>query len=92
MGHGGARPGSGRKRGGANKKTREVANRLAGEGVTPLEVMIEAMNAARAAGELSAAAQYAHMAAPYMHPRLQSIDSKTTLNGSLSIVSEFPGG
>lgn len=91
MGHGGARPGSGRKRGGANKKTREVADRLAGESVTPLEVMIEAMNAARAAGELNAAAQYAHMAAPYMHPRLSSTSSTATVNGSISIVSEFPG-
>ena len=37
--HGGARSGAGRKRGGANQKTREIADRAATLGVTPLEVM-----------------------------------------------------
>jgi hypothetical protein len=42
-GRGGARPGAGRKAGTANKKTREIANRAAAEGLTPLEVMLKAM-------------------------------------------------
>lgn len=43
MANGGARPGAGRKPGGANQKTREIADRAAQEGITPLEVMLRAM-------------------------------------------------
>lgn len=43
MANGGARPGAGRKPGGANQKTREIADRAAREGITPLEVMLRAM-------------------------------------------------
>ena len=42
-GHGGARKGAGRKCGSATQKTREIADRAAAEGITPLEVMLEAM-------------------------------------------------
>lgn len=44
-GHGGARPGAGRKPGTPNTKTREVAEKAAADGITPLEVMIRAMRA-----------------------------------------------
>lgn len=43
MAVGGARPNAGRKPGGANQKTREIADRAAREGITPLEVMLKAM-------------------------------------------------
>lgn len=43
--NGGRRPGSGRKPGSANIKTREIADKAAKEGITPLEVMIRAMRA-----------------------------------------------
>lgn len=43
MARGGARPGSGRKAGAATKRTREIADRATAEGVTPLEVMLDAM-------------------------------------------------
>jgi hypothetical protein len=42
-GRGGARKGAGRKPGGATKKTREVANKAAETGLTPLEVMLDNM-------------------------------------------------
>jgi hypothetical protein len=44
-GRGGKRPGSGRKAGSATKKTREIADRAAAEGITPLEVMLKTMRA-----------------------------------------------
>lgn len=44
-GRGGARTGAGRKTGSATKKTREIANKAAEEGITPLEVMLFAMRA-----------------------------------------------
>jgi hypothetical protein len=40
---GGKRPGSGRKKGSATKRTREIADRAAEEGITPLEFMLNVM-------------------------------------------------
>jgi hypothetical protein len=40
---GGARPGSGRKPGEANKRSQEIAAKAQVEGITPLEVMLRAM-------------------------------------------------
>lgn len=42
---GGARIGAGRKKGSATKKTRAIADRAAGEGLTPLEVVLKTMRA-----------------------------------------------
>lgn len=42
-GRGGSRTGAGRKPGSATKKTREIANKAAEMGITPLEVMLENM-------------------------------------------------
>src|SRR5262252_6886498 len=39
-GHGGRRQGAGRKPGSASQKTREIANRAAKDGLTPLEYML----------------------------------------------------
>jgi hypothetical protein len=80
--HGGKRPGAGRPKGSATKKTRAIANAAAAEGITPLEVMLEAMRAHHEAGRLDEAAAVAKDAAPYIHPRLASIDQN---------VSGFPG-
>jgi hypothetical protein len=72
-GVGGRRPGAGRKPGSATKKTREIAERAAADGITPLEVMIQAMRSHYEANRLDEAASIAKDAAPYMHPRLQAI-------------------
>jgi hypothetical protein len=71
---GGARPNAGRKPGGQNRKTRAIADKAATEGITPLEVMLEAMRAHHAANRLDEAAAIAKDAAPYMHPRLAAIE------------------
>ena len=42
---GGARPGSGRKEGSLTKRTREIAEVAAAQGITPLEVMMSTMMA-----------------------------------------------
>lgn len=78
---GGKRPGSGRKKGSATKKTREIADRAAEEGITPLEYMLNVMRQdsahedprieiAREAMRFEAA----KAAAPYMHPRLAAVE------------------
>lgn len=41
--HGGARKGAGRKTGSATKRTREIADKAAASGVTPLDVMLDNM-------------------------------------------------
>lgn len=45
---GGARKGAGRKAGSATQKTREIADKAAAAGITPLEVMLENMEFAHA--------------------------------------------
>jgi len=75
-GSGGARPGAGRKPGSPTKrtsKTTEIAEKAAGEGVLPLQVMLEAMRAHYAAGDLDRAAVFAEKAAPYQHPRKSAV-------------------
>jgi hypothetical protein len=80
-GRGGSRKGAGRPKGAATKRTREIADRAAAEGITPLEYMLEVMRApsehddpkvqiAREAMRFEAA----KAAAPYMHPRLAAVE------------------
>ena len=73
MARGGTRIGAGRPKGAATKRTREIADKAATEGLTPLEVMLKAMNEHVAKKEWDAAAALAKDAAPYMHPKLQSV-------------------
>ncbi len=73
MARGGRRNGSGRKPSAATKKTREVADAAAAKGVSPLQVILDAMEAHRAAGRLDEAARFARDAAPYMHAKLAAV-------------------
>jgi hypothetical protein len=97
MPRGGRRPGAGRKLGGKNRRTSErkaAAERAVeaalAEGITPLEVMLEAMRYHYAAGELDAAAEIARHAAPYVHPRLQAIEQ--TGKGGAPVAVTVVGG
>jgi len=99
--NGGARKGSGRKKGATTKKTRAIADKLAeSDEITPLEYMLgvlretpEKLKAKYDAGELSSEEfivelqamqkrkdNAAEKAAPYIHPRLSSIEAKVTDN------------
>lgn len=79
MARGGARSNAGRKRGAATRKTREIADRAAEAGVSPLEYLLTRMRdeSETPAMRLDAAKS----AAPYVHPRLANIEHK----GSLAI-------
>lgn len=77
MARGGSRPGAGRKPGSANKRTREIADKAAEEGITPLEFMLNVMRDANAADDVRFDA--AKAAAPYMHPRLSNIEAHGNL-------------
>jgi hypothetical protein len=83
--HGGKRNGSGRKRGSLTKKTREVAERAIQQGITPLEVMLCAMRHYFDAGEYANAAAFARDAAPYVHPRLSSVEVSGDAQPNVSV-------
>lgn len=72
MPRGGPRPGAGRKRGSVSKKTTEVAQRAAETGVTPLEYLLKVMRDSKK--PLGLRMDAAKSAAPYMHPRLSSVE------------------
>src|SRR4026207_1493765 len=74
---GGRRPGAGRPVGSKNERTAEIARAAAESGITPIEVMLGTMHELWALGTPEAkreAAEIAKDAAPYIHPRLASID------------------
>jgi hypothetical protein len=75
----GARKGAGRPLGSANKKTLEIANKAAEQGITPLEVMINIMREAYGTKDYEKALDAAVKAAPYMHSKLSSVDLKASV-------------
>jgi len=77
MGRGGARPGAGRPPGSTNQRSAEIARQASETGITPIEVMLSAMRQLWEEGtstSIREAARIAKDAAPYVHPRLASID------------------
>lgn len=96
MSKGGRRPGAGRKTGAASKKTREIADRAAADGVTPLEFLLKVMrdeacpegaDPAQKMAFHSLRFEAAKAAAPYLHPRLSQRDEPVklpSLKGSLA--------
>ena len=77
-GMGGARPGSGRKKGYLTQRSRELAAKSLEKGISPLEVMLEAVRIAYEEGGAVNAFQYAAQVAPFVHPRL----STTSVSGT----------
>jgi hypothetical protein len=97
-GRGGRRPGSGRKPGSLNKRTREIADKAAAEGITPIEVQLATMRAlwARAnegdtldLDKAIAASAIAKDAAPYIHPRLASIEASVAVTNHEAALDEL---
>jgi hypothetical protein len=74
MARGGSRAGAGRKKGSTTKRTREIAEKAFSEGITPLEVMLQAMRRHAEADNWDDAAEIAKNAAPYMHPKLAAVE------------------
>ncbi|MGF3025561.1 hypothetical protein ACQVP2_22385 [Methylobacterium aquaticum] len=85
----------GRKKGTPNKRTSEQMAALAAGGALPLDIMLGAARAAwKEATEgnrvnldkASLAAEIANKAAPYIHPRLASVEHKGDDGGPIRIV------
>ena len=83
MPRGGLRPNSGRKTGTKNIKTKVIAERCAEEGITPLEYMLEIMR--DPTQEFDTRMDAAKSCAPYMHPKLASVEQKVEaeVNGTI---------
>jgi hypothetical protein len=88
---GGRRPGAGRPLGSKNQRSAEIARTAAESGITPIEVMLGAMRELWAQGTSEAkreAAEIAKDAAPYIHPRLASIDQTIKEDRPFAVVLE----
>jgi hypothetical protein len=85
-GRGGARPGAGRKAGTPNKASDARQARIAAEGKTPLDFMLEVMR--DETKEFSQRLDMAKAAAPYVHPRLSSVEQKldATVEGEVTLI------
>lgn len=88
MARGGKRSGSGRKPGSKTRKTAEIAQKAAKEGITPLEFMLKIMRDEACPEEAditqkiafhTARFEAAKAAAPYIHPRLAAIEMSGTV-------------
>ena len=76
MARGGARPGAGRKKGSVTPKTQrkiDIIEMASREGMTPLEVLLKGMREALANNNMKEACFYAKDAAPYVHPKLATV-------------------
>jgi hypothetical protein len=78
MGHGGARPGAGRKPGTVNRVTAEVQKTVAASGETPLDFMLRMMRAADVSESIRM--DMAKAAAPYVHAKLAAVDATLQAN------------
>jgi hypothetical protein len=87
MSHGGKRTGAGRPAGAATKRTREIADRAAEEGITPLEYMLNLLRDEQ--GDPTVRFEAAKAAAPYMHARLSSIEADVNISGDEAALSEL---
>lgn len=82
----------GRQKGTPNKRTaakQALVVQATQEGITPLEVMLGAMRDAWAAGDKEAAANFAKDAAPYLHPKLSSVEHKGDPDNPLETVTRI---
>lgn len=72
MARGGKREGAGRPAGSVTAKTREIADRAAAEGLTPLEFMLKLLR--DEAADMKDRMWAAEKAAPFIHPKLANIE------------------
>lgn len=89
-GHGGRRAGAGRKPGSATKKTREIAEAALESGQSPLEYLLSIMRDPMA--DEDKRIDCAKAAAPYIHPRLSSVEANVKASVSVGdMLDELDG-
>ncbi|MFB7145011.1 hypothetical protein ACWGMK_06175 [Agrobacterium deltaense] len=83
MARGGKRDGAGRTAGAVSRKTREVAEKAASEGITPLDYMLTILRNEDA--DVKDRMWAAEKAAPYVHAKLANVDVNAKLEGNLAV-------
>ena len=86
MPRGGHREGAGRKAGAVITKSREVADKLVAEGLTPLDYLVGVMRQTMEYHETRFEA--AKAAAPYMHARLAAVEMNATIKRDATDLSD----
>jgi hypothetical protein len=86
MPKGGARIGAGRKPGVPAKKTQELQQRVAAEGITPLEYMLSVLRDPKSDPSLKMDA--AKSAAPYIHAKLSNVDMTAKIEKDVTALSD----
>jgi len=98
MPRGGKREGAGRRAGSANTKTRDIADKAATEGITPLEFMLQIMRQEELSPDADPAQVLAHQAmrfeaakaaAPYIHPKLSSVEMNANVTNHEAALDEL---
>lgn len=84
MPRGGNRPGAGRKKGAPNKASAERQAKVAATGDTPLDYMLKVMRDEKA--DASRRDDMAKAAAPYVHPKLASMQHSGPNGGPIQTV------
>ncbi|WP_117196403.1 hypothetical protein [Rhizobium terrae] len=84
MSRGGTREGAGRKRGAPNKATQERQRKVAESGITPLDYMLQVMRDSKA--DSGRRDEMAKAAAPYVHPKLASMQHTGRGGGPIQTV------
>lgn len=81
-GHGGARPGAGRKKGGVNRVTQEAIAKAEAGGEMPLDYLLRIMRDMEA--DEAKRIDCAKAAAPYLHHKLNAIDGSLNIEATVS--------
>ncbi|WP_210249742.1 hypothetical protein [Brucella pituitosa] len=87
MARGGKRDGAGRPAGAVTSKTREIANKASTDGLTPLEYMLNVLRDKSADPKDRMWA--AEKAAPFVHPKLSSVEHKGDEDNPLQTVTRI---
>lgn len=88
MAHGGARPGAGRKKGGANRASEEALERARETGELPLDYLLRVMR--DPTQEDSRRIDCAKAAAPYLHAKRAPVDSDGEDVAGVTVVINKP--
>lgn len=95
MPRGGKRPGAGRKKGESaktkakRKSAADAVEKAAAEGITPLEVMLDAMRRLHRVKKWAQAASIARDCAPYVHPRLSAVTHQGNKDNPVRLIEEI---
>jgi len=84
MARGGKREGAGRPEGAVTKRSREVANKAAEEGLMPLDYMLSILRNEDA--DVKDRMWAAEKAAPFVHPKLANVEHSGKDGGDIGIV------